>query len=52
MKNAYKMLVEKPERKRPLRRPWHRWEDNIQMDFWEILWVDVDEIHLTQLREQ
>jgi hypothetical protein len=26
--NAYRILVEKPEGKRPLRRPTHRWEDN------------------------
>jgi hypothetical protein len=29
MKNAYKILVRKPEVKRPLRRPRQRWEDNI-----------------------
>jgi hypothetical protein len=31
-KNAYRILVGKPEGKRPLGRPRHRWEDNIQMD--------------------
>jgi hypothetical protein len=31
MRNAYKILVGKPEGKRPLRRPKHRWEDNIKM---------------------
>jgi hypothetical protein len=31
-RNAYKILVGKPERKRPLGRPRHRWEDNIKMD--------------------
>jgi hypothetical protein len=35
--NAYKkILVGKPERKRPLGRPRHRWEDNIKMDLEEI----------------
>jgi hypothetical protein len=29
--SAYKMLVRKPGRKRPLGRPKHRWEDNIKM---------------------
>jgi hypothetical protein len=29
-------LVGKPERKRPLGRPWSRWEDNIKMDVREI----------------
>jgi hypothetical protein len=32
MRNAYKMLVGKPERKRPLGRSRRRWEDNIKMD--------------------
>jgi hypothetical protein len=32
MRNAYTILVGKPERKRPLGRPKHRWEDNIKMD--------------------
>jgi len=27
----YKILVGKPERKRPLGRPWPRWEDNIKI---------------------
>jgi hypothetical protein len=31
--NAYKSLFEKPERKRPLGRRTHRWEDNIKVDF-------------------
>jgi hypothetical protein len=31
-KNAYKMLVGKPEGKRPLGRPRHRWVDNIKME--------------------
>jgi hypothetical protein len=31
MRNAYKILVGKPERKRPCRRPGHRWEYNIRM---------------------
>ena len=26
----------KPEGKRPLRRPRHRWEDNIKMGLWEV----------------
>jgi hypothetical protein len=31
-KVAYKVLVWRPEGKRPLGRPRHRWEDNIEMD--------------------
>ena len=30
------VLVGNPEGKRPLRRPMHRWEDNIKMDFEEV----------------
>jgi hypothetical protein len=47
---AYKVLVEKPEGKRPLGRPMRRWEDNIRMDLREIRWEDVDWIHLAQDR--
>jgi hypothetical protein len=32
MRNAYRILVGKPERKGPLGRPRHRWVDNIKMD--------------------
>jgi hypothetical protein len=38
--------VEKPERKRPLRRPRHRWLDNIKIDLREIGWVGMDCIDL------
>ena len=33
---VYKVLVGKPERKRPLGRPRRRWEDNIKMDLQEV----------------
>jgi hypothetical protein len=43
---AYQFLqfqvVEKPEGKRPLGRPRHRWVDNIRMDLGEVGWGDVD----------
>ena len=44
-RNAFKILTGKPTGKRPLRRPRHRWEDNIRMDLKEIgintrNWVD------------
>jgi hypothetical protein len=35
-RNVYKVLVGKPERKRPLGRPRCRWEDGISMDLREI----------------
>jgi hypothetical protein len=34
-RNAYKILVEKPDGKRPLGRPRCRWVDNIKMDLRE-----------------
>jgi hypothetical protein len=52
MRNAYNIFVGKPEVKRPLRRPRHRWEDNIRMDLREIWWEDVELVHLTQDRNQ
>jgi hypothetical protein len=36
-RNAYGISVRKPERQRPLRRPRHRWEDNIKMELKETL---------------
>jgi hypothetical protein len=35
-RSAYRVLVGKPEGRRPLGRPKHRWEDNIKMDFEEV----------------
>jgi hypothetical protein len=35
-RNVYRLLVGKPEGKRPLGRPKHRWIDNIKMDLLEI----------------
>jgi hypothetical protein len=37
-RNAYRILVGKPEGKRPLGRPRRRWEDIIKMDLREIGW--------------
>jgi hypothetical protein len=34
-RKMYKVLVGKPEGKRPLRRPRHRWEDGIRMNLGE-----------------
>jgi hypothetical protein len=31
-RGAYRALVVKPETRRPLGRPWRRWEDKIKMD--------------------
>jgi hypothetical protein len=49
-RNAYRLLVGKPEGKRPLGRPIRRWVDNIRMDLGEVGWGDVDWIGLAQDR--
>jgi hypothetical protein len=41
-RKVYKVLVEKPEGKRPLGRPRRRWEDGISMNLREIGWGGVD----------
>jgi hypothetical protein len=45
-------LSRKPEGKRPLWRPRHRWENNIRMDVREIGWEAVGWMHLAQDRDQ
>jgi hypothetical protein len=47
-RNAYRILVGKPERKRPLGRPRLRWVDNVKMDLREIGWDGMDWIDLVQ----
>jgi hypothetical protein len=49
-RNAYRLLVGKPEGKRPLGRPRRIWVDNIKMYFGEVGWGDVDWIGLAQDR--
>jgi hypothetical protein len=51
-KNAYRILVGKPEGKRPLGRPRDRWKDNIIMDLTDIGWGGMDWIDLAQDRDQ
>jgi hypothetical protein len=41
-RNACRILMGKPEGKRPLGRPRYRWEDNIRMDLKEIGWGGMD----------
>jgi len=52
MRNAYKILVGKPEGKRPLGRLRRRWENIIRMDVGDIVWGGVKWIHLGQDRDQ
>jgi hypothetical protein len=47
-RNAYNILVGKPEGKESRGRHRHRWEDNIRMDLREICWEDVDWTCLAQ----
>jgi hypothetical protein len=49
-RNVYRLLVRKPEGKRPLRRSRRRWMDNIKMDLLEIGVSVVDWIGLAQDR--
>jgi cell wall assembly regulator SMI1 len=49
IRNAYNILVGKPDGKRPLGRPRRRWEE---VDLREIVWEDVDRIHLVRNRDK
>jgi hypothetical protein len=51
-RNAYRLLMGKPEGKRLLGRRRRRWLDNIRMDLGEVGWGDVDWIGLTQDRNR
>ena len=46
------VLVGKPEGKRLVGRPRHRWEDNIKMDLQEVGWGSMDWIDLAQNRDR
>jgi hypothetical protein len=51
-RNVYRVLMGKPEGKRPLERPGCRWEDGIRMNLREIGWRRVDWIQLAQDRDR
>ncbi|KAJ4447033.1 hypothetical protein ANN_09021 [Periplaneta americana] len=51
-RNAYRVLVGRPEGKRPLGRPRRRWENNIKMDLREVGFDDRDWINLAQDKDQ
>jgi hypothetical protein len=51
-RNAYRILVGKPEGKRPLGRPRHRWMDNMKMDLREVGWDVVCWIDMAQDGDQ
>ena len=50
--SVYRVLVEKPEGKRSLRKPRYRWEDNIKMDLQEMGWGGMDWIDVSKDRGQ
>jgi hypothetical protein len=47
-RNAYRILVGKPEGKRPLGRPRRSWVNNIEIDLRETGWDGIDWIDLAQ----
>jgi hypothetical protein len=51
-RNAYRLLLGKPEGKSPLGRPRRRWLYNIRMDLGEVGWGDVDWIGLAKDRNR
>jgi hypothetical protein len=52
MRNAYGILVGKPEGKKPPGRPRRRWVDNIKLDLRETGWDGVYLINMAQDRDQ
>jgi hypothetical protein len=52
VRKVYKVLVGKPEGKRPLGRPRRKWKDGIKTDPRETGWAGVEWIHLAQDRDR
>jgi hypothetical protein len=50
-RDAYRVLVGRPEGRRPLGRPRRRWEDNIKIDLQEVGWGCMDWIDMAQDRD-
>jgi hypothetical protein len=51
-RGAYRILVGRPEGRRPLGRPRHRWEINIKMDLQDVGWGGMDWIVMAQDRDR
>jgi hypothetical protein len=49
---VFRVLVGKPEGKRPMGRPRHRWEDNMKMDLQEVGCGGIDWIEMAQDRDR
>ena len=50
-RGVYRVMVGKPEGKRPLGRPWRRWEENVKLDLQEVGWGGMDFIDLAEGRD-
>jgi hypothetical protein len=51
-RGAYRVSVGKPEKRKPLGRPRHRWKDNINIDLREVGRGSMDWINLAQERDR
>jgi hypothetical protein len=51
-RNEYRLLIRKPEGRRPLGRPRRRWLTDIRINLVEMGWDDVDWIGLAQDRDK
>jgi hypothetical protein len=51
-RDVYRILMGKPEGRRSLERPRHRWEDNIKMDLQEMVCGSIDWIDLAEARDR
>jgi hypothetical protein len=51
-RGAYRILVGRPEGRKPLERPRRRWKDNIKMDLQEVGWERVNWIGMAQDRDR
>jgi hypothetical protein len=51
-RGVYRILVGRPEGRRPLGSPRHRWEDNIKMDLQEVGWGGMVWIDMAQDRDR
>jgi len=51
-RGVYRVLVGKPEGRRPLGRPRHRWEDSIKMDLRDVGCGGVDWVELAEDRDR
>jgi hypothetical protein len=52
MKNTYKILVIKPQGRRPLGKPRYKWVDNIKMDLLKTGWKGMQQTQLAQDKNQ